>query len=308
MSDDFDRLDPREHELPNGDLTVSGMSPFFSSTVSNSVVVPEAKRPFYELLFEILETVHVRDCFPANLAVATDDLPEAQRLCRDIDRGSVIINNRAYGMSYSLRAAEAIDEYRDRDPVRLVAVGCSGSKHDGDGRAIPAKYRYKGGYWTNKRDYAETIGDEWSVISAEFGLLRPDDRIPYYKRVPKHLRGIPVDADQRLPNGERVDTMLDHWALRVYEGLAQWLRAAVDAIDPRDIELEILLGRKYADPLKDRGVFERLAAPADLEVSFPFRSEVDYSNGGGIGNQRSWMVGRVEAASHPLATDGGDST
>jgi hypothetical protein len=187
----------------------------------------------------------------------------------------------------------------DCPPRKLVAVGCSSSKHTTDGE-IRAQERYKGGYWTNKSDYGDTVGDEWGIISAQYGLLRPDDKIPYYERTVDDLKGVPVHSDQRLPNGDSVETMLDQWALNVYQGIAQWLAANSNSVFPRDVQLEVLLGKNYLNPLRERGVFTRLNIPGTLDIRFPFQQDIDYSDGGGIGKQRSWMVDQIEEAA-PIA-------
>ena len=119
--------------------------------------------------------------------------------------------------------------------------------------------------------------------------------------MPGDLEGIPVDSDKRLLNGDDVLTLLDQWAIEVHEQLATWLSEAANGIDPRDVHLEILLGEtKYAEPLRERGVFDALRVQGDLEISF--RDEPDAK--GGIGKQRGWMCDRVEAAT-AVATDGG---
>jgi hypothetical protein len=289
---------PREHETPTGDIVASS---HWLHGVRDDTVVPADSRPLYDLLKTILGDVSLPDCFPARLATEADDLVEAVDLCRDINRGTASIGTVGYGMSYCQRAADAIEAHRDRDPLQLVAVGCSSSKDESDGK-LPAADRYEGGYWKNKREYGEVVGDEWGIISAQYGLLRPDDEIPHYERTVSNLKGIPVDSTQRLPNGDSVDTLLDQWALNVYNGLSEWVRGTIDAVDPRDIELEILLGKSYQEPLQDRGVFQRLRGRGDVAVSFPFR-EIDYSDGGGIGTQRSWMCEQVEQARNEQATD-----
>lgn len=299
MTDNPHTPTPREHDLPNGDLAVSS---HWAHGVKDATTVATEDRPLYRLLLEILEDVHVPDCMPARLATACDDLVAVTQAVQRIERGSATIADRRYGMGYCHRVRDAIADYRDRDPIRLVAVGCSGSKHRPDG-AIPACELYKGGYWTNKREYYETVGDDARIISAEHALLEPDDRIEYYERVPSDLEGIPVDSDARLPNGDAVETLLDQWALEVYEHLQAWLRDSLDPIDPRDVVLEILLGEeRYASRLRTRGVFDALAVPSTLEIRFPFRDEPDAK--GGIGKQRGWMCDQVASAT-AVATDGG---
>lgn len=294
---------PREHYLPNGDLVAvdTRRSHFRGMRPTDAVTVPREKRPLYDLLLDILADVWVPDLMPARLACECASLVGARDTLEDIERGSVGIHGIGYGMGYCLRARDAIAEYRDREPLRLVAVGCSGSKHDVS-EPTPAKSLYKGGYWTNKREYFEAFCDDGGrIISAEHALLHPDASIDYYEKTVDDLRGIPVDHDGRLPNGDDVHTLLDLWAYNVYNGLSRWLDDAAGGFDPRDVRLEILLGKNYEKPLKDRGVFEALRIPGNLEVSFPFR-EVDGLTG--IGKQRGWMSDQV-ASARAVATDGG---
>ncbi|ELZ38796.1 hypothetical protein C471_09230 [Halorubrum saccharovorum DSM 1137] len=299
MSDSDHTPNPREHELPDGDLAVSS---HWVWGVRDATTVPEADRPLYRILMDVLADAHVPDCLPARLATECDDLVDARETVTNIERGRVDVENVGYGMSYCHKVRDAIDGHRDRDPLRFVAVGCSGSKHDVAG-AVPAKDLYRRAYWTCKREYGETLGDEWTIISAEHAVLDPDEPIEYYERTPDDLAGVPVDSSERLPTGEPVTTLLDQWALRVYEGITEWV-SSVSGLDPRDIELEILLGRSYRDPLEARGVFDRLRARGDLSIRFPFQ-EVEQAAGGN-GNQMGWMSDEVEAAT-AVATDGGST-
>jgi hypothetical protein len=252
---------------------------------------------------DILATEHVPDLMPARLSTACEGLVQAREAVEDVDRGSADVGGVGWGMSYCYTVRDAIAEYRDRDPLTLVAVGCSGSKYE-EPALMTAKERYKGAYWTNKRRYYETVGDDGRIISAEHAVLGPETPIEHYEKTPADLRGIPIDSDQRLPNGGAVTTLLDRWALDVYEGLTKWLTEEAGGFDPRDVELEVLLGRSYREPLEERGVFDRLRTPGDLSVSFPFQ-DVEQAQGG-IFDQIDWMGDAVEAAT-TVATDGGES-
>lgn len=280
---------PREGVLPSGDLAVVRNRQFGNE----GVTIPATDRPLYELLMDVLEDCHIPDTMPANIANACDDLVEAREAVSHPERGSARINGPGYGLSYCHEVRRAIEEFRDREPVTLAAVGCSGSKYDDD-EPMPAKERYKGAYWTNKRGYGETCAADWRIISAEHAVLNPETPIMYYERTPGDMRGIPIDSDARLPSGDDVSTLLDRWALDVYEQLARWLRSVAGGVDPRDVELEILVGRDYRDPLEDRGVFDALRTPGSLTVSFPFQ-EVDQAQGG-MFEQIDWMGDEVEAA------------
>lgn len=295
---------PRHHELSGGGLAVADE---FRGHVRHAVTVDRDDRRLYELVVEILDRSgeRVRGCFAANVASEFDTLPEAERGLLDIHRGGTNIGDRWYGMSITLSAARAINQYRDREPLRLAAVGCSGSKFEDD-EPRPAQERYKGAYWSNKRGYGE-IRDDYRIISAEHDILHPDTPIEYYERTPEDWRDVPVHSDARLPSGESVDTRLDQWAIDVYEGLSTWISNVTDPVDPRDVELEVLLGRAYRDPLENRGVFDALRAAGALTVSFPFQEEEQAQ--GGMIEQIDWMGDEIEAAAdghQQLVSDGGD--
>jgi len=238
---------------------------------------------------------------PARLATACEELVDARDTVMNIERGVVDVGNVGYGMSYCHTVRDAIDAHRDRDALRLVAVGCSGSKHDVAG-AVPAKDLYRRSYWTCKR-------------------VRRDDR----RRVADHLRRArrprPQRADRALrahagrPRGRpgrlqrapadrraRDDAARSVGVPRVRRDHRVGFRLSVSGVDPRDIELEILLGRSYRDPLEERGVFDRLRSRGDLSIWFPFQ-EVEQAAGGN-GNQMGWMTDEVAAAT-TVATDGG---
>lgn len=273
-------------------------------------------RPLYELLMEVLHEAdaHCPDLMPAALAERCIDLLHVREIVTDIERGSSIIGGVGYGMSYCYAVRDAIDAWReDRDPLRLSVIGCSASKHDVD-ESVPAKDLYRRPYWKCKCDYGETVPDEWRILSAKYGLIEPDEPIEYYEQSIGDIEGVPVhaDSDFRLPNGCPVQTLLDRWAANLYDELRRWLIFAGGhgSVDPRDVELEVLLGRPYRDPLEERGVFDRLRGRGALEISFPFQ-EVEQAQGGN-GYQMGWMTDEVatakaDAKDSTVATDGGES-
>lgn len=267
-----------------------------------AVVEPE-DRPLYDLLMDVLADAHVPDLMPAHLAAACETLPGVREFVMSYDRGYVDAPGASYGMSFCHAVRDAIDEWRDREPIRLLAVGCSGSKAEPD-EPVPAKELYDSTYWSLKRQYGESFGDDWRIISAEHGLLHPDHPIDYYECTPTDLRAVPVDSDVRLPSGTHVETLLDQWAVDVWEGLQQWLSVQAGSVDPRDVELEVLLGRSYREPLAERAVFDRLSHPGALSISFPFQ-DVERAQGG-IGTQMGWMSDEI-AAAREVAADGGES-
>lgn len=290
LSDDPHVPAPREHELPNGDLAVSQHKPW----TTHATTVADADRPLYRKLLNCLQRqeAHVPDLMPAQLAAVCDDLVDVRDTAMSYHGGSVDLPGGCYGMSYCHNVRDAIEAERPA-PIRLIAVGCSSSKHDVD-EPVRAADLYKGSYWSCKSDYGEALGLQWRIISAEHDLLHPDTRIDYYERTVSDLEGVPVDCNGLLPSGDSVATLLDRWALRVFEGLQGWLTEMSAGLNPPDVQLEILLGQRYNDPLADRGVFDALRLPtaADLDVSHPFR-EHDFR---GNGDQMSWLSEQVADA------------
>lgn len=284
---------PREYELPDGGIaTVKRMR----GTVRESVTVPPAKRGFYDLLSDILlsdSPIGIEPVFVAYLTRECDTLPAAEQQLRDVERGTVSLDGAAYGLSITRPAAKAIGDYRDAHTIKLAAVGCSGSKFE-DAGLLPAVERYKGSYWQNKRKYGKFCADQMKIISAEHDLLDPETPIEYYERTPDDWEGIFVDADTRLPSGDDVETRLDQWALDVYNGLSQWVNSATGQWGENNVELDILLGQAYIDPLAQRGVFDTLAAPCELTVNHPFQDVPEAQ--GGLFEQIGWMGDQVEQA------------
>jgi len=293
-----------------GDLVIQEFKPAMRRDGRKAVVDAE-DRPLYHLLMEVIDEVdaHCPDLMPAAFAQYCRDLLHVKRKLEDIERGSVWIPDYAqYGMSYCHNVRDAIMEWRaDRDPLQFVIVGCSNSKHDVD-EAVPIRELYRGAYWSVKRDYGETIGDQWRVLSAKHGLVDPSTPVEHYDRHIGELEHAPVHADEtdRLPDGRHVETLLDSWAVDVYNVLRRWLIYAGQhgSVDPRDVELDVLLGRDYCDALAERGVWDRLRARGALDISFPFQEAE--AAAGGNGNQMGWMTDEIEAAT-AVATDGGEA-
>lgn len=73
--------------------------------------------------------------------------------------------------------ADSTDESADSTET-VVLVGCGKSKRDG---THEARNLYDSTYFELKRDYAEAVGDEWFVLSAEHGLVRPTEEIEDYE-------------------------------------------------------------------------------------------------------------------------------
>lgn len=83
---------------------------------------------------------------------------------------------------------------------RVALVSCVKSKR---ASAAPARDLYTSQLFRSLRGYAEATADEWYILSAEHGLLRPDQVISPYERTLNTMR----KAD-RLAWAERVQRQL----------------------------------------------------------------------------------------------------
>lgn len=109
----------------------------------------------------------------------------------------------------------------------VVLVGCGSAKRD---EPAPARDLYTSTYFRLKREYAETVGDAWYVLSAEHGVVPPDRVLEPYDLSAADLTS---------------------------EGRDEWARDVVDALEGRvgpDDELVVLAGRDYVLPLRRRGL------------------------------------------------------
>lgn len=163
----------------------------------------------------------------------------------------------------------------------LVIVGCGAAKADS---RCAAKDLYTATYFAKKRAYAEAVGDEWMICSAKHGLIEPAATVDPYDTSIEDL-----DSDDR-----------DEWAHGVGCTLGEWVAHA--RANGQDIErVDVLLGRRYRDPLRERGVFASLS---DVPVAFPFQ-EHDL---GGIGEQIAWLESAVVNWESPTCKRCGRST
>lgn len=102
-----------------------------------------------------------------------------------------------------------------------VIVGCGKAKAPGE---LPARDKYTSSYFIVKREFADVIGDDWSVYSAKFGLIRPDRVIDDYD-----VKAEDVDDDVLR---ERVED-------------------TVDVIPDDTDKVVVCAGSDYADPVRE---------------------------------------------------------
>lgn len=113
----------------------------------------------------------------------------------------------------------------------VVLVGCGAAKAP---KASKAKDLYTGSLFRAARKHAERLGAEWRILSARYGLVKPERVIkPYNQRM--YCNAL-----------ERVQ-----WATAATTGLT-W------EMGGKDIEVIVLAGEAYADPicavLESRGI------------------------------------------------------
>lgn len=152
------------------------------------------------------------------------------------------------------RTTETFGSFESGDVERTVIfVGCGAQKQE---TAAPARTLYTSTYFTVKREFAETFADQWYVLSAEYGLVAPDEVIEPYDTT---LSGL-------------VDWQVQRWADDVQQALPNLSSARV----------VVLAGRDYVAPL--RSVLAAEAADLRLPLA-----------GLGIGEQMGWLREQIDA-------------
>ncbi|MBA4189527.1 MAG: hypothetical protein C0467_16185 [Planctomycetaceae bacterium] len=103
---------------------------------------------------------------------------------------------------------------------RIVLVSCVKTKQK---CPAPARELYTSPLFKGMRQYAERVGDAWYVLSAQYGVLRPDELVAPYERTLK-----------AMPKKERIE-----WGQQVQLKLLELL--------PPDSEVIILAGEAYRE-------------------------------------------------------------
>lgn len=137
---------------------------------------------------------------------------------------------------------------------RIALIACSSSKAPAEEEA---RRLYQGTLFHKSVMFAEKTCNEWAVLSAKYGLVRPNERIQPY--------------DETLNTKTRADRL--NWAGRVVESIrAEW--NCIPCV------FVFLAGAKYRE-----GVLEALSAIPDVSVEVPMQ-------GLGIGRQLQWLSAR----------------
>ena len=107
--------------------------------------------------------------------------------------------------------------------TRIALVSCVKQKRDS---AAPARDLYLSQLFRGLRHYAETQADAWYILSAEHGVLRPEQVVGPYER-----------TLNTMPKRERLA-----WAERVQQQLLELL--------PADAEVILLAGLRYREEIE----------------------------------------------------------
>jgi hypothetical protein len=133
--------------------------------------------------------------------------------------------------------------------VDVVLVGCVKSKLS---HAAAARDLYVSDYFVKMRTYAEASGRPWFILSAEHGLVRPDDWLePYERYLPDTSR------EYRRLWGDKVAEQLEH-ALGSLSGVLIDVHAGAAYVEAVEQALR-LRGAQVLDQLKGLSFGRRLS-------------------------------------------------
>jgi len=151
--------------------------------------------------------------------------------------------------------------------TRLLLVGCVKSKAS---RIDHARYLYQGQLWTLRRQYAESSGLPWAILSARHGVISPDCFIgPYDQTIEDTMRDdhlrllwhswVSVGIQRHFGLSQRNGEWPDDLVIEVHAG-APYVRALADALEHWPASLEHpVQGLQIGE--QKRWYRERLPAP-----------------------------------------------
>lgn len=113
------------------------------------------------------------------------------------------------------------DDSPNAEVCHVSIAQCTNLKND---EQMPAGELYTASaYFRDQKAYAEAVADRWFIQSAKYGLLDPERVIEPYDLRPRHIEDV------------------DAWAEEIARRLALEI--------PTDARVDVLGGKKYADPL-----------------------------------------------------------
>jgi hypothetical protein len=116
----------------------------------------------------------------------------------------------------------------------ICLVSCVGAKK---ATSALAKDLYQSDWFNKAWVYAESVGPGWYILSAKYGLVRPDEMIePYEKTLntmgvserQKWARLVKQQMDGRMPDADRIVVLAGQ---RYREFLMDYLRRRASAVD-----------------------------------------------------------------------------
>ncbi|WP_058997768.1 DUF6884 domain-containing protein [Haloarcula sp. CBA1127] len=161
---------------------------------------------------------------------------------------------------------------------RIALVGCGSSKIAlDDGETVAAKDLYDSPYFSLKREFAETCCDKWMILSAEHGLISPDEEIGAY------------DASLKPSSNSYIgDYEAGKWSVNTSNEIRVF-----DSFQAVYASYVVLAGEDYVRHIEDE------LASGHRRVSFPFRSD----DLGGIGDQQGWLREQIDSYHPPDRAD-----
>lgn len=136
----------------------------------------------------------------------------------------------------------------------MYLVSCVGKKL---ARPAPAKELYVSAWFLKARKYVESSGGDWFILSAQYGLVHPDQVIEPYELTLNRM----AKPDRKK------------WAAGVFDRLLPHLKPG--------LSVTILAGSRYREFLEDR------LTSKSAKVLVPMR-------GLGIGQQLKWLTDAVD--------------
>ena len=146
---------------------------------------------------------------------------------------------------------------------QITLIGCVKTKNPGP---MKAKDLYSSPLFKARREYAESRGVPWFILSARLGLVDPELVIPSYD----------------LSMSDQTSFGRQWWAHGVRTSLSYYL----GALD--DVELEVHAGSAYWRPLEDALFPDGLDTAPSVKV--PGRYTAPLMAVDGIGNQLNWYA------------------
>lgn len=148
--------------------------------------------------------------------------------------------------------------------ARTAILGCGSQKRDlsDETDPVPICQLYTSTYFELKREYAQTHCDDYRILSAKHGLVRPD---------------YPLTDGYDLTITDLTEAERAEWVSDVESELRQ-----IADSRPADT-LVMLAGQRYLTP------FEEILHSLPTEIAYPFEHTT------GIGDQMGWLKSAIES-------------